>query len=100
MVNDECKLEAERSAKYRQKREMRWADKPPEDAVSTPSKASEPMMKLTTGSRIDRKRNVGSRRPCHRSQKERARRFFAAAGNFAFGKTLGLIASMMFSAAR
>jgi len=86
VVNGENELEAERNAKYQQKREM-------------PSKASEPKTKLTTGSRIASKRNDGRRIPCHRSQRERARRFLAA-GTVAFWNTLGLIASTMFFAAR
>jgi hypothetical protein len=31
VVNDENELEAERNAKYQEKREVRWADKPPEE---------------------------------------------------------------------
>src|ERR1700730_6933308 len=44
------------------------------NAVRMPSNASEPSTKLTTGSRIARKRNSGNRMHCHRSHSARLER--------------------------
>jgi hypothetical protein len=59
---DEGELEAERNAKDQKKREMRGVGGPinlQKNAVSTPSSPSEPRTKLTTGSRMASKRNIG-----------------------------------------
>ncbi len=57
--------------------------------------ASELNTKLTTGSRMDSKRNAGRRIACHRCHRVWATRLFAT-GSFA-SKTVGLVAFTMFS---